>query len=181
MMNTMKIKQAILSAACLCSLSLTAQDVWNIDRCMGYAVEHNRTVRQRELEADNYKMDHLKAIGQFLPGINAGVSVQYNFGRSVDPETNTYISKSTFNNAYSMEASLPIFQGGSLINQVRKTKANVLLGKAAVQEAHDNTALETFQAYINALYYYGTSRLARKNWPTAIHSSTRHGSRKSWD
>lgn len=162
MMNTMKIKQAILSAACLCSLSLTAQDVWNIDRCMGYAVEHNRTVRQRELEADNYKMDHLKAIGQFLPGINAGVSVQYNFGRSVDPETNTYISKSTFNNAYSMEASLPIFQGGSLINQVRKTKANVLLGKAAVQEAHDNTALETFQAYINALYYYGTSRLARK-------------------
>ena len=31
-----------------------------------------------------------------------------------------------------------------------------------MQEAHDNTALETFQAYIDALYYYGTIRLAEK-------------------
>lgn len=61
-----------------------------------------------------------------------------------------------------MEASIPIFQGGSLINQVRKSKANLLLGKAALQEARDNTALETFQAYINALYYYGTTRLAKQ-------------------
>lgn len=161
-MNMIKIRQTLLLATCLSGLNITAQEVWDIDRCMSYAVEHNRTVRQRELEADNYKMDHLKAVGQFLPGIDAGISAQYNFGRSVDPETNTYISKSTFNNGYSMEASLPIFRGGSLINQVRKTKANILLGKAAMQEARDNAALETFQAYINALYYYGTSLLARK-------------------
>ena len=162
-MNTTKeIKKAILLATCFFSPSLGAQEVWDIDRCMSYAVEHNRMVRQRGLEADNYRMDYLKAVGSFLPGIDAGISAQYNFGRSVDPETNTYISKSTFNNGYSMEASLPVFRGGSLINQVRKTKANVLLGKAAMQEARDNTALETFQAYIDALYYYGTGRLARQ-------------------
>lgn len=61
-----------------------------------------------------------------------------------------------------MEASIPIFRGGSLINQARKSKANLLLGKAALQEARDNTALETFQAYIDALYYYGTTRLAKQ-------------------
>ena len=61
-----------------------------------------------------------------------------------------------------METSIPIFRGGSLINQVRKSKANLLLGKAALQEARDNTALETFQAYIDALYYYGTTRLAKQ-------------------
>lgn len=61
-----------------------------------------------------------------------------------------------------MEASIPIFRGGSLINQVRKSKANLLLGKAALQEVRDNTALETFQAYIDALYYYGTTRLAKQ-------------------
>ena len=61
-----------------------------------------------------------------------------------------------------MEGSMPIFQGGSLINQVRRARANELLGKAALQEAKDNTALETFQAYIDALYYYGTTRLAEQ-------------------
>ena len=162
MKRNITIKKALLLLACLCSLNLTAQEVWNVDRCMAYAVDHNRTVKQRNLEADNYRLERMKAIGQFLPGVSGGVNVQYNFGRSVDPETNTYKSESTFNNGYSMEASISIFRGGSLINQVRKSKANLLLGKAALQEARDNTALETFQAYIDALYYYGTTRLARQ-------------------
>ena len=93
-------------------LEAAAQEVWDVDRCMNYAVQHNRTVRQRELEADNARLDRMKAIGSFLPGVTAGTSVQYNFGRSVDPETNTYNTLSTFNNGYSMEASMPIFRGG---------------------------------------------------------------------
>ena len=104
---------------CLCSLAATAQEAWDIDRCMAYAVEHNRTVKQRKLESDNYRLDKIEAIGQFLPGVSGSVSAQYSYGRSVDPETNTYISQSTFNNGYAMEGSMPIFQGGSLINQVR--------------------------------------------------------------
>ena len=57
---------------------------------------------------------------------------------------------------------MPIFRGGGLVNEVRRAKAAWLMGKAAWQEAKDNTALETFQAYIDALYCYGTMRLARK-------------------
>lgn len=63
-------------------LEAAAQEVWDVDRCMNYAVQHNRTVRQRELEADNARLDRMKAIGSFLPGVTAGTSVQYNFGRS---------------------------------------------------------------------------------------------------
>ena len=158
-MNIQKILGALL---CLCNLSAAAQEAWNIDRCMAYAVEHNRTVKQRKLEADNYRLDKMKAIGQFLPGVSGSVSAQYSYGRSVDPATNTYVSQSNFNNGYGMEGSMTIFQGGSLINQVRQSRANELLGKAALQEARDNTALETFQAYIDALYYFGTTRLAEK-------------------
>ncbi|WP_288733573.1 TolC family protein [uncultured Phocaeicola sp.] len=143
-------------------LAATAQEAWDVDRCMSYAVKHNRTVKQRRLEADNYRLDRLKAIGSFLPGISASAGVQYNFGRSVDPETNIYNNVSTFNNSYAAEASMTLFRGGSLVNEVRRSKAALLLGKAALQEAQDNTALETFQAYIDALYYYGTIRLAEK-------------------
>ena len=148
--------------ACCYGSRPAAQEIWDVDRCMEYAVKHNRTVRQRQLEADNYRLDRLKAIGSFLPGISASAGVQYNFGRSVDPETNIYNNVSTFNNSYAAEASMTLFRGGSLVNEVRRSKAALLLGKAALQEAQDNTALETFQAYIDALYYYGTIRLAEK-------------------
>lgn len=162
----MKLYNKIIVALGLCSYShlsnLTAQEVWSIDQCMQYAVLHNRTVKQRSLEADNDRLEQIKAIGNFLPGINGSISAQYNFGRSVDPETNTYNNISTFNNGYGLEASLSLFKGGSLINQVRRAKASRLLGKAALEEARDNTALETFQAYIDALYYCGTTHLAEK-------------------
>lgn len=144
------------------SADAVAQEAWGIDRCMAYAVEHNRTVKQRVLEADNYRLDRMKAIGGFLPGISGSVGAQYNFGRSVDPETNTYKDVSTFNNSYALEANIPIFKGGSLINEVRRSKAALLLGKAALQEEKDNTALEVFQAYIDALFYYGSASLARR-------------------
>ena len=153
-----------LTALCFsaASLQLHAQEVWSVDRCMAYAVEHNRTVRQRSYEVDNYKIDRMNAIGSFLPGISGGSSLQYSWGRSVDPETNTYNNISTFNNSYSLEASLTIFNGGNLVNQLRRSKTAELMGKAALQVEQDNTAIETFQAYIDALYYYGSVKLARE-------------------
>lgn len=65
MKRNITIKEPLLLLACLCSLNLTAQEVWNVDRCMAYAVDHNRTVKQRNLEADNYRLERMKAIGQF--------------------------------------------------------------------------------------------------------------------
>ena len=162
-MNINKIKYTTVIALIVASAGdAGAQQVWSVDSCMEYAVEHNRTVRQRVYEVDNYKIDRLTAIGNFLPGISASSSLQYNWGRSIDPETNTYNSISTFNNSYTLQASLTVFNGGNIINQLRKSKAAQLMGKAALQEERDNTALETFQAYIDALYYYGSVRLARE-------------------
>ena len=160
-MRTTAILMALAAACWLPAAGAGAQAVWSVDRCMAYAVEHNRTVRQRHYEAANYQADRLKAYGSFLPGVNGSIGVQYNYGRSVDPETNTYNNISTFHNGLGLEAAVYVFRGGYLVNQVRQANANVLLGKAALQEAQDNTALETFQAYINTLYYYGTARLAR--------------------
>lgn len=138
------------------------QPTFNVDQCMAYAVEHNHQVKQRELEMKSSQMDRLSAIGSFMPSVDGGVTARYSFGRGIDPETNTYDNISTFHNNYFIEASMPIFRGGSLVNQVRKAQANVKMGKAALQEARDNTALETFQAYIQALYCMGTVKMTRQ-------------------
>ena len=53
----MNIQKSIAVMLCFCSLSAAAQEAWDIDRCMAYAVEHNRTVKQRKLEADNYRLN----------------------------------------------------------------------------------------------------------------------------
>lgn len=162
MIQTNHTKSRLLLFSLLFTLSVGAQEVWDVDRCMDYAVKNNHGIRQREFELDNAGMDRLAALGSFLPGVSANTSVQYSYGRSIDPKTNTYNDVSTFYNNYGLEAVMPLFRGGGLVNEVRRSRAARLMGKAALQEARDNTALETFQAYIQALYSQGLLQMARE-------------------
>ena len=100
--------------------SIMAQNkIWSLDDCMRYAVENSPKVKQQLYTNNTYKAEHQSAIASFLPSISTQVDAQYRFGRSVDPETNTYVNTSTFNNGYGVYASLPLFRGGQLINQRR--------------------------------------------------------------
>lgn len=161
-MKQRNIKGMLILAFSLSAVSINAQDLWDVDACMDYAVKHNHTVRQREYELKSQRMNQLESIGNFIPGVDGGTQARYNYGRNIDPETNTYKEISTFNNYYYLEGSLPIFRGGSLINLVRQSKVNLMRGKAALQEEKDQTALATFQAYIQALYCMGTVRMSRQ-------------------
>ncbi|MFC4665958.1 TolC family protein [Falsiporphyromonas endometrii] len=139
-----------------------SQTIWNVDECMRYASEHNNKVVSQSTRLKDAKIDRMAALGRFLPKIYGDANVRYSFGRSVNPETNTYKDISTFNNNYSISGSLPLFRGGALINELKLAKANLLLNKASLQEEKDMAALETFKAFIEVLYYEGTTRMAQE-------------------
>lgn len=136
------------------ALAMTVED------CMRYAVVHSHSLRQQELRLDNSKATHLQAVGAFLPSLNASTSIQWNFGRAIDPETNTYTSVSTFNNGYGLSASLPVFDGLYRVHALRAARADVLLQKNALQANRDQVALQTYQAFIDVIYALESVHLA---------------------
>jgi outer membrane protein len=143
--------------------SLAAQDAaLTAADCMRYAVEHNHDIRINELTQDSRRAERTAAIGAFLPAISGSIGAQYNFGRAIDPETNTYTNVSTFYNGYSVQASLPIFDGFQRINQLRAAKASVLMGNSLLRARQDELALQVYEAFCNALYYQGTVRMAEE-------------------
>lgn len=144
-------------------LSLTpagAQTAWTMLQCMQYAIEHNHEVKRAELELDNYKAARTGAIGSFMPAVSANIGGQYNFGRAIDPETNLYTDVSTFYNGYSLQASLPVFDGFSRIHALRAARASQLMGQSVLRQRQNQTALDVLQAYANAVYYEGLVRMA---------------------
>lgn len=140
-------------------LTSTAQQ-WTMQQCMQYAVEHNHEVKQSELELDNYKMTKTGAIGNFLPSLGATVGTQYNFGRAIDPETNLYTDVSTFYNGYSLQASLPVFDGFSRLHALKAAKASELMGHHDLRQRQDQTALDVLRAYADVAYYDGLVMMA---------------------
>ena len=142
------------------SLLTSLAQQWTMQQCMQYAVEHNHKVKQSELELDNYKATKTGGIGNFLPSVDAGIGAQYNFGRAIDPETNLYTDVSTFYNGYSLEASLPVFDGFSRLHALKAAKASELMGHHALRQRQDQTALDVLRAYADVAYYEGLVTMA---------------------
>ena len=92
-------------------LQLSASEPWSVERCMQYAADHSHTVRQQQFALEDSRAAKTQAIGAFLPSVYGSVDGQMNFGRAIDPSTNTYTDVSTFNNGYGLEASLTVFDG----------------------------------------------------------------------
>lgn len=157
------MKRLISLSFVIFHLSLTpagAQTAWTMLQCMQYAIEHNHEVKRAELELDNYKAARTGAIGSFMPAVSANIGGQYNFGRAIDPETNLYTDVSTFYNGYSLQASLPVFDGFSRIHALRAARASQLMGQSVLRQRQNQTALDVLQAYANAVYYEGLVRMA---------------------
>jgi outer membrane protein len=165
-----------LSAASLCTAGAQDEKLWTMDDCMRYAVENSPAVRQQAYTYDTYKAEYASSVASFFPTLNVGVSAQYNFGRAVDPETNTYTNTTTFNNYYEGYASLPLFRGGQLVNQWRLAKSNRQMGLNDLRKAQDDLALNTMEAFANVVYYRGLVRFAaekREESARTLHKTRR--------
>ena len=129
------------------------QESWTLDDCMLYAVEHNYEVKSSQLAYDDTRSDYRSAVASFFPTVGASLGADFNFGRSIDPETNTYNNLKTFNNGYSLSVSWNIFAGGQIVNQFRKAKVQKSQAQNAWQDSRDDIAIKVMDAYVNLQYY----------------------------
>ena len=175
-MSRITITIKIVTLAITLSLTLPgkAQNKWSIDDCMRYAAEHAHTVRQAELKADNYRTERREAIGAFLPKVSATGDLQLSSGRTIDNETNTYGNYSQLYNYYGLSASLTLFSGGKLINNLREANRRRDMGRSALQSAQDKVAIDVLAACVDVLYYQGLEEVCEAKLATSdsIHHQT---------
>lgn len=138
-----------------------------LNDCMAYAVEHSPAVRQQDYANRNYRQDYIESVASLVPSLGGTVGASTSFGRSVDPETNTYTDVSNLSNNYSVSGEMPLFAGLTGINTIRAAKVMRLLGVEELQRAKDDVALKTMQAYFDVVYYTGSVRLAREQLETS--------------
>jgi len=127
----------------------------SLEECMAYAVEHSTTVGQRANSLASAREDYIGAVASALPSVSANTGGSVNFGRSVDPETNTYTTVSTFSNSYGLSAGMTLFSGFSVINGIRAAKVARAIGVENLQLARDEAAMNAMAAYFDVVYYAG--------------------------
>lgn len=162
------MKTALLTLAVSILLTpLYAQEKMTLEACMKYAIEHSTSVQQQEIALEDARQNYIGAVASAMPSINASTGGTMNYGRSIDPETNTYTTTSTFNNSYNLSGSLTVFNGLSTINTIKATKVMRAMGVEELQLARDQIAMNTMSAYFDVVYYYGTVEIAQEQLRTS--------------
>ena len=143
----------------LAALAATAQTRMSVDSCMRYAANHNLDVRAARISLSDSRLDQQSALASTLPSVGAQIGAQFSFGRSIDPATNTYNNLRTFSNSYGLSISVPLFTGGSLVNDFRSARAAKRQAESEVDAQRDNASIAALDACVNLLYCQELSKI----------------------
>ena len=93
------------------------------------------------------------ALKLFTPQINAQTYAYYNFGRSIDPQTNTYFNTTSFHNNYGVSAGYDLFDGFQAVNNYKISKTGMLIADSQEKQVEADICLAVMEAYYNVVYY----------------------------
>lgn len=155
-MNHRIFTVVILSLACTGAFARGL----GLKECMQYALDKSAKLKIQEADVDDARLARRDAILKaFTPAVEAGTYAYSNFGRSVDPETNTYVSTTSFNNGYSVSGGIVLFNGFEAVNNVKISKTSLMMGIKQEQKLKDEICLATMEAFYNVVYYTKLSEI----------------------
>ena len=147
------MKKTLFLMALLCaSLGAGAQEKpWNLTDCINYALDHNLTVQQSALQVAQREVAVNTAKNNRLPGVSAGASQNFSFGRGLNSE-NTYVNTNTTNTSFSLGADMTLFNGMRNYNNVLLSKLNLEAATIDLEKAKDDIRVAVAKAYVQILY-----------------------------
>ena len=135
---------------------------------MDYAVAHSTEMRLSAADRSDERAAHRQALlAAFTPSIGAQSYAYNQYGRNLDPETNTYTDFTTFHNGYSLSGSITLFNGFQAINRVRLTRVQQQMGLSMEHQSADMVRLSVMEAYYHVVYYNRLVEVLRLQTATA--------------
>ena len=126
----------------------------SLSACMDFAVSHSTEMRLSAADRSDERAEKVQAIlGAFTPSVSAQSYAYNQYGRNLDPETNTYTDFTTFHNGYSLSAGITLFDGFQAINKLRIATVQQQKGLSQEQQTADKVRLATMEAYYQVVYY----------------------------
>jgi len=136
------------------TVSASGQTTLSLKECMEFAISNSTKIRIQQAAIGDARIDRRDAaLKLFTPQINAQTYAYYNFGRSIDPQTNTYFNTTSFHNNYGVSAGYNLFDGFQAVNNYKISKTGMLIADSQEKQAEADICLAVMEAYYNVVYY----------------------------
>jgi len=152
----------------------SAQTTFSLKECMEYAISHSTKTRIQQAATGDAQLDRRDAaLALFTPRISADVYAYYSFGRSIDPQTNTYFNTTSFHNNYGVSAGYDLFDGFKAVNNYKISKTGLLIAESLEKQVEADICLAVMEAYYNVVYYKRLSEVYEEQVSVAEQALTK--------
>ena len=137
----------------LCSFAIQAQyKKWTLEECVGYAIQHNISIKQTDLDNKIATIDKKAAKGNFLPSLNANTSHSWNIGLNQDITTGFLRNQTTQFTSASATVGVDIYNGLQNLNTLRKANLSIVAAKYQLLKMQEDVALNIANAFLQVLF-----------------------------
>ncbi|MFZ9719351.1 MAG: TolC family protein, partial [Chitinophagaceae bacterium] len=151
-MNAKYLKSTILSLLIVfAALGTTAQDKWDLRRCVEFAVANNIQVRQADIQAKLAAITSSQSKASRFPSLNLTNSEGLQFGRSIDPATNLFTNQQIKFSQFQLGSNVTLFNWFSRSSQISGNVLEQKASEANVERLKNDISLNVAAAYLQAL------------------------------
>ncbi len=130
-----------------------SQVAWSLNRCISFAIENNNSLQQLMIQQEITREDLNQTKRNLLPNISASTQAGMNYGRSIDPNTNSYVNTGFFNNDYNLNGSVTLFEGFKWHHQLKYAKFREKVSELNRLNSTDDLAFAVMSAWFDVIYY----------------------------
>lgn len=141
----------LLVATVALAFSASAQQVWTMQQCIDYALEHNIGIQQSQLSRQNADYQYEMTKDSWLPSINASAGEYLGFGQSPS-YTGVYVPDNSSSTSVGLDVSLPLFQGLSIYNSTKSSYLNLEACTQDLEAAKRDLRLTIMAYYMQVVY-----------------------------
>jgi outer membrane protein len=151
MSRYIKLAICLLTFTSLFGQVVNGQEKWDLRKCVDYALEHNITIKQQDIQAKIAELTLKQSKASQIPSLNFGTNLGIGTGRSIDQTTNQFTTQNIWNNSFSLQSNVDLFNWFSKRNTIAGDKFSTEAAKAAVDKLKNDISLNIASAYLQAL------------------------------
>lgn len=141
-------------------LSLSAQEKWDIRKCVDFALKNNISVKQADLQARFSELTLKQNKAGQLPTLNFNTSMGYRLGRSENPTTGVFEDNNLLNLGMQAQSQVTLFNWFSIKRGIESSKLSWEADIAQSEKVRNDVSLNVAIAYLQILLSREQARLA---------------------
>jgi outer membrane protein len=129
-----------------------AQESWSLEKCIEYALQNNIQVKQTMLSVESAQRNKKQSFANMFPSANASTGYNLNFGRTIDPGTNAFVTESVSSQNVWLGSSVTLFNGLRLLNGLKQSQLNVLAAEYDLQSITNDISMSVATSFLQVMF-----------------------------